>query len=671
MLVREKKSKNLSSPRLRFGVQWFENLPILSKLVTVLLTLDILVFMGFTVIEVYVERDEAGELLGDQAKAELATVENIYINSIEQAQSVAEAQAENMAIINAAEQYNENLTINPELQERVNQILQNTELNSETAQKAFLVGKDLNIIAGSQPERIGDIFNPYNLVRSVFSSSEKIAVNQVVNAQEIKNKFPDFSSLSPSKNILVQYIFTPVTTWETEEVQGVLVSAKLITGKDSILDRSVFTIGGGYHAIYLQQPNGEFVLAASLLDLESHDFGQHHNHNPDNHLNNISLPNTDILSEVIAGEGKTVTQRMFIEGSQYTVAAKTLTNTRENMTVILVRGTPEVEILGLINRSIKRQISLFVLIILLTLFFSITLARLIAKPLKDLQRKTQEFSQGNLEVRAQVSRTDEIGQLALMFNQMADGILAAFDQEAANTETQLRLNKELKQQIEERHKVENKLKISLREKETLLKEIHHRVKNNLFVVSNLLEFQTDYFDDPKLIQALEDSRNRIYSMALIHQQLYRSTNLHQIDFSSYLEQLVENLFESYNQTEDEIKCHLKIKPVFLNVETAHPCGLIVNELISNVFKHAFPETGGGDVWLGLHQERSGEVVLSVKDNGVGFPKGVNFRQVNSLGMELICTLTQQLEGTIELKRKRGTLFTVRFYELKYCPRIPV
>ncbi|WP_413161064.1 PAS domain S-box protein [Capilliphycus salinus ALCB114379] len=222
--------------------------------------------------------------------------------------------------------------------------------------------------------------------------------------------------------------------------------------------------------------------------------------------------------------------------------------------------------------------------------------------------------------------------------------------------------------ISERKQDEIELKNSLREKEVLLKEIHHRVKNNLFVVANLLEFQSDYFDDPQLIQALEDSKNRVFSMALIHEKLYKSTNLYRINFGEYLEQLIDHLLESYSGIDERVEFVAEIDPIFLNIETAHPCGLIVNELISNVFKHAFPEGMTGQVWLQLHQNSQGLVSLTVKDNGIGFPEDIDFHNVDSLGMELICTLTTQLEGNIELIRGNGTTFNLTFSELQYRQR---
>ncbi|MDY6807134.1 MAG: GAF domain-containing protein, partial [Cyanobacteriota bacterium] len=189
--------------------------------------------------------------------------------------------------------------------------------------------------------------------------------------------------------------------------------------------------------------------------------------------------------------------------------------------------------------------------------------------------------------------------------------------------------------ISDRKKAGEQLKASLKEKELLLKEIHHRVKNNLLVVSNLLEFQADYTEDQDIIKVLEDSQNRIHSMALIHEKLYRSADLDKINFGEYLEDLVDNLFQSYNISETCIQFEFEIEPILLNVETANPCALIVNELLSNTLKHAFPEGRNGKVFLVLHQDANSTITLIVRDNGIGFPKDFDFHNLESLGMELV------------------------------------
>ena len=223
--------------------------------------------------------------------------------------------------------------------------------------------------------------------------------------------------------------------------------------------------------------------------------------------------------------------------------------------------------------------------------------------------------------------------------------------------------------ITDRQKAEEQIKASLREKEVLLKEIHHRVKNNLYVVYSLLEMQADSIKDSEIARLFEDSQHRIYSMALIHDKLYRSQNLAQINFGDYLEDLVINLFDSYNVNKNRIHLQIEAEPIFLNIETAAPCGLIVNELVSNTMKHAFPDPREGIVLVTCYQTENGEIHLIVRDNGVGFPENINFRETNSMGFHVVCTLTEQLEGKIELEKENGTAFHLQFTELNYRKRL--
>jgi PAS domain S-box-containing protein len=221
--------------------------------------------------------------------------------------------------------------------------------------------------------------------------------------------------------------------------------------------------------------------------------------------------------------------------------------------------------------------------------------------------------------------------------------------------------------ITERKQAEEKLKFSLQEKELLLKEIHHRVKNNLLVISSLLDWQTDYIEDPEVVKIFEESQNRLHSMALIHEKLYKSENLAKIDFSEYLETLARQLFFSFNIDDDRIELKFALEPVLLNIETATPCGLIVSELITNVFQHAFPDNRQGELYLSLAKEGN-QVTITIQDNGVGFTPDLDFRQTDSLGLQLVSLLTQQLEGDLEIIPNKGITFKLIFSELNYRQR---
>jgi PAS domain S-box-containing protein len=230
------------------------------------------------------------------------------------------------------------------------------------------------------------------------------------------------------------------------------------------------------------------------------------------------------------------------------------------------------------------------------------------------------------------------------------------------------LYQQLQAELSERKQAEANLKNSLKEKEILLKEIHHRVKNNLCVVASLLELQSNTVTDPQIATMFEESQNRLYSMALIHEKLYRSTNLAQINLGEYLEDLVSNLFHSYNISDNRIQLQVLAEPIYLNIETATPCGLIANELVSNTLKHAFPDGTTGTVSVECYQTGDRKIHLFIKDNGIGFPQNLDFRKTTSMGFQVVCTLTEQLEGSIELSRQTGTAFHLNFNELNYSKR---
>lgn len=210
------------------------------------------------------------------------------------------------------------------------------------------------------------------------------------------------------------------------------------------------------------------------------------------------------------------------------------------------------------------------------------------------------------------------------------------------------------------------LAASLAEKETLLKEVHHRVKNNLQVIASLLRLQADGIGDPRLTVALRESQNRVESMALIHEQLYETEDLREVDLARHASLLASNLVRSYAIDEGRISWSVTIQSVPLTVDRAIPAGLILNELISNAFKHAFPDGRKGS--LSIEGRRSGgSVVLEVRDDGVGVPEGVDPARPKSLGLEIVAILTRQLKGTFEIERGCGALCRVTFPQSHFRP----
>ena len=213
-------------------------------------------------------------------------------------------------------------------------------------------------------------------------------------------------------------------------------------------------------------------------------------------------------------------------------------------------------------------------------------------------------------------------------------------------------------------------------KEARIKEIHHRIKNNLQVISSLLDLQAEKFEDEKVREAFRESQSRIISMALIHEELYQERNMETLNFTAYLRKLSENLFQTYRLDHPGISLQMDLKEdIFLNVDTAVPLGIVINELISNSLKYAFPGQKRGEIQIKLYKEKEGEsksdkgedkgckgkkLVLIVSDNGIGISESVDMENPDTLGLQLVNTLVDQLDGKLELKRDNGTEFNIWF-----------
>jgi two-component sensor histidine kinase len=193
----------------------------------------------------------------------------------------------------------------------------------------------------------------------------------------------------------------------------------------------------------------------------------------------------------------------------------------------------------------------------------------------------------------------------------------------------------------------------------LLREIHHRVKNNLQIVSTLLDLQSSHTTDLDALRMFQESRSRVKSMALIHERLYRSQELARVNFGEYIRQLAADLYATYKVSDEDIRLELDVDIPPLTIDIAIPCGLLLNELMSNCLKHAFAHAATGCIRVSLYRG-DGVNVLVVSDDGAGFPAGTDFRATTSFGLQLVTTLVDQLGGEVALTSDRGTAFTVRF-----------
>jgi two-component sensor histidine kinase len=260
------------------------------------------------------------------------------------------------------------------------------------------------------------------------------------------------------------------------------------------------------------------------------------------------------------------------------------------------------------------------------------------------------------------SKQNKLIGILYLENRLSDSVFSPKQVEMIRLlSTQAAISLENARLVEEMRRAERQITSSLREKEVLLKEIHHRVKNNLQVISSLFNLQSRLVKDTEALKALRESQNRVKSMAFVHEKLHQSKDLARIDVGGYLKLLAMNLAQSFgggDLRKHAVEMDIQCDDLTLSVDIAIPMGLIVNEIISNCFKHAFPDGRAGRIEISLHKVNS-DLELSVKDNGVGFPGDLDYRQTQSLGLQLIMSLVDQVQGEIQLIRENGTEFKIQ------------
>ena len=328
-----------------------------------------------------------------------------------------------------------------------------------------------------------------------------------------------------------------------------------------------------------------------------------------------------------------------------------------------------------LQSRVRKYIGIVSVTIFICLLFAfmitLRLQKIVSGPIGHLAEVAKSVSESNdYSIRAAKHGNDELGLLVTIFNDMLSKIqasnrelLIAHDMLEERVKERTR---ELENEIRERKTAEGKIKESLREKEIMLKEIHHRVKNNLQIITSLLSLQSKNITDSEALAMFKDSQARVKSMALIHEKLYRSDDLACVDFGEYVGNLTSYLYRSFMIDSGKIRLDLNIKNILFGVDSAVPCGLIINELVSNCFKHAFPDGRQGRIIVSLHLNPEENLVLTVGDDGVGFPRNLDYRCTDSLGLQLINTLSEQLGGTLALRSKQGTEFVITFPLPKTC-----
>ena len=228
----------------------------------------------------------------------------------------------------------------------------------------------------------------------------------------------------------------------------------------------------------------------------------------------------------------------------------------------------------------------------------------------------------------------------------------------------------LREEIKERKQTEEQIKVSLKEKEVLLRELYHRTKNNMQVIISMLHLQSQNIEDDNVLEIFKKTENRIKSMALVHEKLYQTKNLSRVDLKEYFNDLLSLLARSYKDLAGGIRINTDMERVSVTIDYAIPCGLIINEIISNSFKHAFSETKKGEIRIGLKLQADGEIEIRVSDDGAGMPEGFDYREASSFGIQTIIALTEhQLQGKLDLNTDKGTEFQIRFKDSGYKERV--
>ena len=270
--------------------------------------------------------------------------------------------------------------------------------------------------------------------------------------------------------------------------------------------------------------------------------------------------------------------------------------------------------------------------------------------LEDFVSEKEPFHQSH---RAVLNILEDFSEEKLHLEEMKTAVLNILEDLAVEKE-------KLQETQREVVRSEETVRASLREKETLLKEIHHRVKNNLQVIASLLRLQARHLKDEQAQAMFEESQNRVHSISLVHEKLYRTGDLARIDFCDYLLTLTKGLTEGWKGTSVPVEIVVEAQGVQLGVDTAIPCGLIVTELVTNALKHAFPNAASGTIRVAAINDPEGWLKLIVQDNGVGIPEKLDIRRSGSLGMELVSSLVRQLSAKLEIGRERGTTFRIHF-----------
>nr|WP_157229369.1 methyl-accepting chemotaxis protein [Rivularia sp. PCC 7116] len=438
-----KQVKTITSKTQNPWLKKFYNLPISRKQLFALIFCQLVSILGIGIGGTLIITQGLRNQLLEQAKSEVAVSDINYNIKINQMGFGFRGQSDNAAIIRAAVLSDSNRALDGNLRASVKQILQN-EIKARNIEYATLVDKDARIIVNANSDRAGETFDLDGLVNRVLQDAQQIKASRIVQASELSQENPPLPEDFSNQDALIRYTVTPVKNPQTQEVIGALISGDIVNGKDAIVKGTLEAFDGGYSAVYLNQA-GTFDLAASLKN------------NPEGNINratpNLPLPPSakSLLEAAAKAEGKVLTKRVNLGGMNYTVAAKAVPNQiieeaegrkvvySEQSPAILVRGTPETSLNNLLTQSLLQQALTVLIALLLIGFWAVILRRAMIHPIENLQETALKFANGDRASRAEVFASDEIGDLAVSFNTMADKINEQTRRQEIETKTAVKL----------------------------------------------------------------------------------------------------------------------------------------------------------------------------------------------------------------------------------------
>lgn len=297
--------------------------------------------------------------------------------------------------------------------------------------------------------------------------------------------------------------------------------------------------------------------------------------------------------------------------------------------------------------------------------------------LQDMGDKVRGFEVGGVDFISKPIQRDEVlarvnVHLTIHYLQMKlKRANTELEQKVADrTKALTEANEALKEEIEERKKAEKKIAETLQEREALLREVFHRTKNNMQVISSILHLQSETEKDERLSSLLKESESRIMAMGLVHEKLYQSKSISRIDISEFIKDLASHLKVAYARQGRQISFNFDLAEVPLNIDSAVPCGLILNELLMNAFKHAFPERNSGEIGISFKKDKNKMITCIITDNGIGLPEGFDLKKLNTFGLTIAAAIVEkQLKGKIELVDSEGAGFKFTFREREYEARL--